>query len=217
MSQSDNDSGGYNGLKAFAFTVGVTVLIFTVLYLAKRYNPTFFASDTFSQNHLWYLRGPNDPSETNSLGEEPRMWDVWIVSWYPLCSHPESRSERLRLSEGEDEKYDASCPTNDEKSPRWAEFLVSPIQLLVCIGRSPITQPLSADEVSDVADPAVSPPKAKADNPAQSTRVQISTIILMPALPRPTSPPSTSSPNSTYDPAREYVLGTSYFPYTSCD
>jgi len=84
-------------------------------------------------------------------------------------------------------------------------------------------QPLSADKVSD-ADTDVSSPQAKSGNPIQSTlstQIQISTIILMPALPHPTSPPSTSSPKpisrDIHDLRREYTLGTSCIPYTPDD
>ena len=110
--------GGYNGLKAFAFTVGVTVLIFALLYVTKRYNPRLFGRETFLRSHPWYLGGPIEPPTgrsdggRRSLGEKPMMWDVWIASWYPPCPQRESRSEK------EGEKSDPGCPA-------WAELLVS--------------------------------------------------------------------------------------------
>jgi len=118
---SNPSDGGYNGLKAFGFTVGVTVLIFTILYAARRYNPNLFGQEPFSRSYSWYIRGPNDPPEGQSLGERPRMWDVWIASWYPPCSQHKSPSERLGVGRGEDEKRDA----DGEKKPQWAEFFVS--------------------------------------------------------------------------------------------
>ncbi|KAF9645756.1 hypothetical protein BDM02DRAFT_417759 [Thelephora ganbajun] len=194
--------GGYNGLKAFAFTVGVTVLIFTILYVAKRYNPDLFGQESFSRNYAWYFSGPNDPPETRPngrrwpLGEKPRMWDVWIASWYPFCSQSESRSEKL----------DVSRTANDQRGSRWREFL-----------------PLSADKVSD-ADATVPPLQVKGDNTVQSTsltQIRISTVILMPVPPRPTSLASTSSPNpppdNIHESPGEYALGTSYIPYTPED
>lgn len=125
---------GYNGLKAFGFTVGVTVLIFTTLYIAKRYHPNLFDQDNFSRNYQWYFAGPNDHIETRndrrgqSLGEKPRMWDVWIASWYPLRLQSESRSEMLRLSE--DERRDADYTANDQGRPERGGFLVSCIHLI---------------------------------------------------------------------------------------
>ena len=115
MSQSDND--GYNGLKAFAFTIGVTVLIFLILYASKRYNPNLFAQQSLSRSYSWYLRSADPPHpiparRRPSLGEKPRIWDVWIASW---CSH--SRPA-LRKDEGADEKHDAA-------DGEWAGFLVS--------------------------------------------------------------------------------------------
>ena len=79
-------------------------------------------------------------------------------------------------------------------------------------------QPLSADKVSD----AVTPPLVKNGRPIPCavTQIRISTIILMPApRPRPTSFPSTSDttsgdPNAYTNHRGEYVLGTSYVPYT---
>lgn len=152
MSHSGHSNdGGYNGLKAFAFTVGVTVLIFTVLYVARRYNPTLLVPDRSSRSNSWYLRGPNDPPEAGldrrgrSLGERPRMWDIWIASWYSPHSRPVSPSGRLWLSQGQDEneKRGASRGVDGEKKPYWAEFLVSRVlrinsinPLRPCIGRS---------------------------------------------------------------------------------
>ena len=118
---SNPSDGGYNGLKAFGFTVGVTVLIFTILYAARRYNPNLFGQESFSRSYSWYARGPNVPSEIGqgrSLGERPIMWDVWIASWYPPTGSP---SERLGVGRGEDEKRDV----DGEKKPQWAEFFVS--------------------------------------------------------------------------------------------
>jgi len=219
MSLSGN--GGSNALKAPAFIVGIAVLIITVLYVTKRCGPNLFGQETVSRN---YFRGSNDPPEiTSDTGEKPRMCDVWIVSWYPLCSQPWSRSGRLGLGEGQGE---------DEKKSEWAEFLVScptqsiPFGLASSCVLMPAfldIQPLSADKVSD-ADTDVSSSQAKSDNPVRSTsstQIQVSIIILMPAPSRPTSPPSTSSPNPAshdiYDPPREYALGTSYVPYTPGD
>jgi hypothetical protein len=122
MSQSDND--GYNGLKAFAFTVGITVLIFLVLYATKRYNPRLFAQESIARSYSWYLRTAEDPPDPNpdrrrrSLGEKPRIWDVWIASWYPL-SRPAGPGRRR--GEGED----ASRAVDGEKKAEWAGFLVS--------------------------------------------------------------------------------------------
>lgn len=118
---SNPSDGGYNGLKAFGFTVGVTVLIFTLLYAARRYNPSLFGQEPFSRSYSWYARGPDDPSEIGqgrSLGERPIMWDVWIASWYPPTGSP---SESLGVGPGEDEKRDV----DGEKKPRWAAFFVS--------------------------------------------------------------------------------------------
>ena len=123
MSQYGN--GGYNGLKAFAFTVGITVLIFALLYVTKRYNPRLFGRETFLRSHPWYLGGPIEPPagrsdrDRRSFGEKPMMWDVWIASWYPPRPQRESRSER------EDEKSDAGCAANSEKGAVWTEFFVS--------------------------------------------------------------------------------------------
>jgi len=129
MSQSGD--GGYNGLKAFAFTVGVTVLIFTILYAARRYNPRLFAQEPSPRSRSWYLRGPNHPPDSDtrrpSLGERPRIWDARIASWYPPCSQPLSPSERLGPCQGQDEneKRDVNGAVDGEKKPQWAEFFVS--------------------------------------------------------------------------------------------
>jgi hypothetical protein len=128
---SHSSDGGYNGLKAFAFTVGVTVLIFTVLYVARRYNPNIFGQEPFSRSYSWYLRGPNDPPQTasgrQSLGERPRMWDIWIASWYPPCPRPESPSEALGFSQRqpEGENCDVRRAADGEGKQQWTEFLVS--------------------------------------------------------------------------------------------
>ena len=127
-------SEGYNGLKAFAFTAGVTILIFIILYVAKRYNPSLFGQESFSRNYSWYFRSPNDPADvrpdggSQPIGEKPRMWDVWIAPWYPLCSQRRSRSERLAFSKGKDEKLGANRVDIDENGPRYGEFLVSCIR-----------------------------------------------------------------------------------------
>lgn len=106
--------GASSALKAPAFIVGIAVLIVTVLYVTKRCGPNLFGQEAVSRN---YSRGSNDPPEIMSdTGEKPRMCDVWIVSWYPLCSQPGSRSGRLGLGEGQSE---------DGKKSGWAEFLVS--------------------------------------------------------------------------------------------
>ena len=123
-------SGGYDGLKAFAFTVGVTVLIFLVLYFARRCNPSFLGQDTFSP-HSWYSRGAETPLETGPngarppFGEKPRMWDVRIALWNPLCSQRVPRSDRLGLCKGEDEKRVVGCVVNGGSRQMCGEFLVS--------------------------------------------------------------------------------------------
>ena len=124
-------SEGYNGLKAFAFTAGVTILIFIILYVAKRYNPGLFGPESFSRNYSWYSRSLEVPLDIRldrgrqPVGEEPKMWDVWIASWYPLCPRRGPRSERLVLGKGENEKLGASHADVDENGPRYGEFLVS--------------------------------------------------------------------------------------------
>jgi len=119
-------SEGYNGLKAFAFTAGVTILIFIILYAARRYNPSLFGQESFSRNYSLYFGGPNDPVDVGPnegrqpVGEEPKMWDVLIASWYPLCS----RSGKVALGEDEDEKLGASRMTVDTNGSGCGEFLV---------------------------------------------------------------------------------------------
>jgi hypothetical protein len=76
----------YNGLKPFAFAAGVTTLIFTILSLAKWYNPGFFSQEFFHRNYLSYFPTHDIDGAGGPVGEEPRVWDVWIDSWYPLCS-----------------------------------------------------------------------------------------------------------------------------------
>ena len=227
-------SEGYNGLKAFAFTAGITILIFIILYVARRYNPGLFGQESFSHNS-WYFRGSNVPADARPdgarqpVGEKPRMWDVRIASWYPLCSRRGSLSRRLALGEGGDGKLGVGRAGIDEDGPRYGEFLVSCINLMSCAWGSDHCkpQPLSADKVSD-SDTATSSPQVKPGRRVQctpSTQIRISTIILMPALPpRPVFLPSTSSltpfSNNTGDCVnfpREYVLGTSYTPYTPDD
>jgi len=111
----------YNGLKAFAFIVGVTFLIFSILYVTKRYNPNLFAHEAFSQNYPWYIGRFSDPPPDRarpSVGEKPAMWDVWIASWHP--SQPETSG--LGTTDAEP---DAGRAANEEKRLGWAEFLVS--------------------------------------------------------------------------------------------
>lgn len=122
--------GGYDGLKAFAFTIGITVIIFLVLYAAKRRRTQLVDPDA-SRRHSWYIRSSDDLPEARHdggrppLGEKPIMQDVWIAPRFPLCLRRESQSERLGLGQGKDEKRDASCAANDENKPEWRGFLVS--------------------------------------------------------------------------------------------
>ena len=204
MLQGDD---GSDALKAPALIVGIAFLIVTVLYVTKRCGPNLFGQEIIPRN---YLRGSNDPPEIRLDGEKPRMWDVPIMSWCSLCSQPGSRLERLGWAE-----FLVSCPTQSISFGLVSFRALMPASLDI--------QPLSADKVSD-ADTDVSPPQAKSGNPIQSTsstQIQISTIIFMPVLPHPTSPPSTSSPNpisrDIHDLRREYTLGTSYIPYTPDD
>lgn len=126
---------GYNGLKAFGFTVGVTVLIFATLYVTKRYYPNLFIHESFSRNYYsWYFTGANDVGVRDnrpgrSLGEKPRMWDIWIASRQPLRHRQVFRSEMLGPDEGEssDEGHGASCTANYKKRLGWREFFVSRI------------------------------------------------------------------------------------------
>ena len=121
--------GGYDGLKAFAFTIGITVIIFLVLYAAKRRRTQLVDPDA-SRRHSWYIRSSDDLPEARHdggrpLGEKPIMQDVWIAPRFPLCLRRESQSERLGLGQGKDEKCDVSCAANDENKPEWRGFLVS--------------------------------------------------------------------------------------------
>lgn len=129
-------SEGYNGLKAFAFTAGITILIFIILYVAKRYNPSLFGQESFSRNYSWYFRGPSDPVEVGldagrqPIGEKPKMWDVRIALRYPLCSLQSSRPGKLAVGEREDEKSGASRADIDENGLRYREFFVSCIHAI---------------------------------------------------------------------------------------
>ena len=69
----------------------------------------------------------NDPPETESLrsGGEPRVCDVCIPSWYPLCSQPEPRPQGLGPNRSG--KCSANCTADDQKRQRWGGFLVSRI------------------------------------------------------------------------------------------
>ena len=205
----------YNALKAFAFTVGLIIVLFFVLYFGKRYQLR-------QGGFPWYTSHPNNPLGTrpDQSEEEPRMCDVQIASWYPLRSQRKFPSETLGLSEG------------DERQ-RWRDFLVSrvhsinpfrPRSMLCAHIWFLFIQPLSASKVSG-ADMAHPPSGGNYDSPnrhAPPAHIQISTIILMPAPPpRPISLPSTSSQTPVSnnkgadrgEPQREYVLGTSYLPY----
>lgn len=225
---------GYSGLKAFAFTAGVTIIIFIILYFAKRHNPGLFGQDSFSRS--WYSANPNDPLQAGArqpVGEEPRMWEVLVPSWYPFCPRRGLRSASLGRGKGEDEKRGTGCAVVDQNKPGYGEFLVSnrpPLIILwrVLISASFSRQPLSVDKVSGER-PTVSPSLLKNSRPTRRTpptQIRISTIILMPTPPpRPVFPPSTSSrtpfsSNTGGDgtrPPREYLLGTSYVPYTPDD
>jgi len=129
---------GYNGLQAYASTTGVTVLTVVILYGTKCYHLDLSDQENFSRNCPWHSSDHNDPLAARpdkwrrSLVEKPEVWDVWIISWYPLYSRPESWRERLGLSKGgdEDEKHDASCTADDQRRPGWGEFLVSCIHSL---------------------------------------------------------------------------------------
>jgi hypothetical protein len=117
---------GYTGLKAFAFTVGVAITIFIILYVGKRYNPSLFGQQAFPRNRdLNNSLGTRSDGGRPLLGEEPSIWDIRIASWYPFCRQRESRSERLGLGESEDEKPSASGAPNEERGLGWGEFLVS--------------------------------------------------------------------------------------------
>ena len=95
--------GGYNGLQVFVFTAGITVLNFAILYVATRYHSERLGQENFSRSYSQYFNNPKDPLETSPyrrrrpLGEELRIWDVWIASWYLLCRQPESPLERRGL------------------------------------------------------------------------------------------------------------------------
>jgi len=68
--------------------------------------------------------------ERQPVGEKPRMWDVWIASWYPLCSRRGSPSRRPALDKGEGEKLGVSRADIDDTGPRYGEFFVSCIHAI---------------------------------------------------------------------------------------
>ena len=122
-----DEYNGIKGLKAFGFAVGVTVVILGVLYLVVLYKAhrPLFGRGRALRNFSQRPGGPNNPLETENdrSGGEPRVCDVCITSWYPLCSQPEFRSGRSRLDK--DQKCAMNCTTNDQKRARWREILVS--------------------------------------------------------------------------------------------
>jgi hypothetical protein len=68
---------------------------------------------------------PDDPpeTETDRLEGEPRVCDVCITPWYPLCSQSDPLPGRLELDRRG--KNDANRTANSQNRPRWRGFLVS--------------------------------------------------------------------------------------------
>jgi hypothetical protein len=152
---------------------------------------------------------PDGPSETKPDRSEgdPRVCDVCITPWHPLCPQPDPQSGKLRLSR----KRNANHTANAQKRARWGRFFVSRIhsahpfrsQYVSCAHFLFLDiQPLSADKVSD-ADTPISPPRRRGGSSTRHipwTQIRVCAIVLMPTLPlgRYTELP------------RDYALGTSY-------
>lgn len=126
MSTENPNSGGYGGLKTAIFTIGVGILILFSLYVAKCCNSRISIQDAFFRNRL-RRRGHHDPSEfsdasNRSTGDEPKISDVWITSWYPSCSQFEGPG----LAQQDDgQKRDPDSTTDPLGRSPWAGFLVS--------------------------------------------------------------------------------------------
>lgn len=123
----------YTGLRALAFTVGVALLIFLILYTARRYNPRLFGRGPHPL-HSWYHNNPNDPQGAGPDTEntkKPKTWDVYTTSWYPLCPRHVVRSERLGSGKDEDIKRGSNSAVNAENRPKWQGSFVSRIHSFI--------------------------------------------------------------------------------------
>ena len=134
MSTATN-SGGYSGIKTVIFTIGIAFLILASLYVARCCNNCITIQETFRSR----FRGhpDRDPPEFTpgtgrngqSAGDEPRISDVWIASWYPLSSQPKPRLENQGPTQDQEDgqKLDPPDSTIDRQGRRslWAGILVS--------------------------------------------------------------------------------------------
>ena len=120
-----SEAGGYSGIKTVAFTISVSILILASLYLARCCSG-LSPQQTFSRNRL---RGHADhdlPELTferriQSMADKPRISDVSIISWFPLCSRSEPQSE----AQDDGEECDPDSTATDHGRSLWAGFLVS--------------------------------------------------------------------------------------------
>lgn len=129
-----NAGGGYSGIKTVIFTIGVGVLILASLYVARCCTTSVSIQNSFLRNRF---RGRGDSDHVHSeftldrrsepTGDEPRFSDVWIASWYPPCSHPESQLEKPGLTQAQDhgQEHDPDSATDHQGRLLWAGLLVS--------------------------------------------------------------------------------------------
>jgi len=88
---------------------------------------------SISRDRLRHPRGSNEPPDIGSvgrrqsLGEQPRIWDVSTAPRFPPRSEPgpQSESPGLGQGQGEDERHDVDSAADDREGTEWTEFLVS--------------------------------------------------------------------------------------------
>ena len=227
MSDTDEDSGTIPNAVFFAAVAFVSLIgaLWVLACFAKccpsrrRHFPR--NNSLHSLGHADRSDPPNFTSDRRrrSTGDEPGISDVCISSWYP----PRSWSENLGLTQSPRESEKGSTVVSLRKR-RWAGFLVScghsthpwvaPCAYLLVL----CAQPLSVDILSgaDTTSPSSQVKVRTGDGPTSSTRVQVSTLILMPSR-RSVSMGNhngeTLVDRNTCGPPREFTLGTFSFPY----
>lgn len=115
-----------NGLVIFTCVVSITSF---VLYFGTWCIGSFFSRRDRSRRSRGQDVHHDPPAITqdergDSVGDGPRVSDVLIDSWYPLCPQLESQSGMLKpiRGKGESGKRVAASPANDWK---WEKILVS--------------------------------------------------------------------------------------------
>jgi hypothetical protein len=133
---SSSDAGGYSGIKTVSFTIGVAFLILASLYVARCctglslqqiFSRNRFRGSSTAHHDFSGFSFDRGIQTTVEMEDEPNILDVWISSWYPLCSLPESQLERPGIVQAQDDGQERDpdpSTTDHQKRSLWASFLV---------------------------------------------------------------------------------------------